>query len=135
MTMDKVQHFEIPTDDIDRARTFYETSFGWKTAKWPMPDGSAYIGLYTGPMDEKNMPKEPGFINGGMFKRGGKFPVTGPTIAVVVDDIDTALEKVKAAGGSIKMEKMEMSGMGWYAYVDDPEGNTIGVWQEIKKEE
>ena len=77
--------------------------------------------------------KEPGFINGGMFERGKSLPVTGPTIAVVTENIDTALDKVKAAGGTIVMEKKEMMGMGFYAYVKDTEGNTIGVWQDIKK--
>jgi len=131
--MDKVQHFEIPVDNISRAKKFYEQSFGWGTKDWPMPDGTNYVGLYTGPVDEKNMWKEPGFINGGMFERGKSLPVTGPTIAVVTENIDTALDKVKAAGGTIVMEKKEMMGMGFYAYVKDTEGNTIGVWQDIKK--
>ncbi len=100
-----------------------------------MPDGSQYIGLHTGPVDEKNMWKEPGFINGGMIKRGGAFPVTTPTIAVVVQDIDVALERITAAGGEIVMEKKEIGGMGYYAYIKDTEGNIIGVWQDIKKAE
>ncbi|HSE56792.1 MAG TPA: VOC family protein [Candidatus Paceibacterota bacterium] len=132
--MDKVQHFEIPSDDVARSRAFYETAFGWQTKEWPMPDGSTYIGLYTGPVDEKNMWKEPGFINGGMFKRGESFPVTNQTIAIVVQDIDASLAKVTAAGGSVLMEKKEIGGMGYYAYIQDTEGNTIGVWQDIKKE-
>ena len=132
--MDKVQHFEIPADDLARARTFYEASFGWKTTPFPMPDGSEYIGLITGPVDEKNMRKEPGFINGGMYKRGGSFPATGPTIAAIVEDLDASLEKIKTAGGSFVMEKKEIAGMGWYAYVKDTEGNVVGVWQEIKKQ-
>jgi uncharacterized protein len=131
--MDKVQHFEIPADDIARARTFYESSFGWNTKEWPMPDGSNYIGLYTGPVDEQNMWKEPGFINGGMVQRGGQFPVMSPTIAVVVADLDATLEKIKAAGGTVVMNKIELAGTGWYAYIKDTEGNVIGVWQEAKK--
>lgn len=78
--MDKVQHFEIPADDIARAREFYEGVFGWKTMEFPMP-GLLYVGLNTGPGDEKNMWKEPGFINGGMFQRGPQLPLQGPTIA------------------------------------------------------
>jgi uncharacterized protein len=131
--MDKVQHFEIPADDLARARKFYEETFGWKTSDWPMPDGSNYVGLHTGPMDEQNKMKEPGFINGGMVKRGGAFPVTVPTVAVVVQDIDEAIRKVKAAGGSVVMEKVELGGMGLYAYIKDTEGNVIGVWQEVQK--
>lgn len=130
--MDKVQHFEIPADDLKRARAFYEKSFGWKTMDFPMPSGE-YVGLHTGPVDKKNMWKEKGFINGGMFKRGGEFPITAPTVAVIVADIDESLKKVKTSGGKIVMEKKEMMGMGFYAYIQDTENNIIGVWQDIKQ--
>ncbi len=129
--MDNVQHFEIPADDIKRARTFYETSFGWSTTDWPMPTG-LYVGLHTGPVDAKNMWKEPGFINGGLFERAPQFPVTGPTIAVTVENLDATLEKVKAAGGTVVMEKTPIADMGFYAYIKDTEGNVIGVWQDLK---
>lgn len=129
--MNKVQHFEIPADDIGRARKFYEGIFGWKTSEFPMESG-LYVGLHTGPTDEKNMVQEPGFINGGMFERQAQFPVTGPTIAVTVDDLDATLEKVKAAGGTVLMEKKKIMGMGFYAYIKDTEDNVIGVWQNIK---
>ncbi len=131
--MDKVQHFEIPADDITRARKFYEAAFGWNTAEWPMPSGEPYIGLHTGPVDEKNMWKESGFINGGMFKRSPALPVTGPTIAVTVADIHASLEKIKTEGGEVLGEVQNIGGMGLYAYVKDTEGNVIGVWQELKK--
>ena len=131
--MDKVQHFEIPADDLARARKFYEASFDWKTMDFPMPNGMQYIGLHTGPVDAKGVPQEPCFINGGMFKRGGPFVINAPTVAVVVADLDASLAKIKAAGGSIVMPKMDVAGMGWYAYVKDTEGNTIGIWQDVKK--
>ena len=130
--MDKVQHFEIPVDDIERARKFYEASFDWKTSEFPMPSGR-YIGLHTGPVDEKNMWKEPGFINGGMFERGAKFPVTGPTVAMTVADIEATLQKVLAAGGVVVMPPQKIAEMGIYAYVKDTEGNVVGVWQNLKE--
>lgn len=129
--MDKVQHFEIPVDDIARARKFYEGVFGWGTMEFPMP-GMQYVGLHTGPVDEKQMPKEAGYINGGMFQRSPEFPLEGPTIAMTVEDIDMALGKVKAAGGTVVMEKMQCADMGLYAYIKDTEGNIIGIWQNLK---
>lgn len=133
--MDKVQHFEIPADDTQRARRFYETCFGWKTAEWPMGGGEPYIGIHTGPMNDKCLWEEPGFINGGMFRRTNEVPVKGPTVAVVVADIDASLEKIKAAGGSVVMEKIPVSDCGLYAYIRDTEGNVIGVWQDLKKQD
>ena len=131
--MSRVQHFEIPADDIARATKFYTETLGWKIVSFPMPDGSEYNAIVTGPMGADNKWTEPGFINGGMVKRGGPFPITGPTIAAVVMDIDASLEKIKSAGGAVLAEKVEIGGMGWYAYIKDTEGNTIGIWQDIKK--
>ncbi len=127
--MDKVQHFEIPADDVARARKFYEDIFGWQTKEFPMP-GMTYVGLHTGPVDEKNMWKEPGFINGGLLERG---MLKHPTIAATVEDIDATLAKIESQGGLIVKEKYQVGEMGWYAYVEDTEGNVIGVWQEMKK--
>lgn len=129
--MDKVQHFEIPADDLARARRFYEEVFGWGTMEFSIP-GMTYVGLHTGPVDEKNMWKEPGFINGGMFQRNPQFPLRGPTVAVTVEDIQAALTKVKAAGGTVMMDVMRIADMGLYAYVQDTEGNIIGVWQNLQ---
>lgn len=132
--MDKVQHFEVPVDDIARAKKFYAGVFGWGVMDFPMP-GMQYVGLHTGPVDEKNMWKEPGFINGGMFERNPKFPLKGPTIAITVDDIDASIKKVKAAGGEVMMEKMQIADMGLYAYIKDTEGNVIGIWQNLTSDQ
>lgn len=131
--MDKVQHFEIPADDLARARAFYEKVFGWHTAEWPMPGGGVYVGLHTGPTDEQNMLKESGFINGGMFKRGESFAASGVVITPVVENLEASLEKVKSAGGTVIAEPTTIPEMGSYAYIKDTEGNVIGLWQPIKK--
>ncbi len=129
--MDKVQHFEIPADDMGRAKKFYGNVFGWKTEDYPMP-GMEYAAVYTCEVDEKTrMPKEVGVVNGGMVKRGGAMPLKNPTVAVVVDDLDATIKKIKAEGGSVVMEKMPIGNMGLYAYVKDTEGNLIGVWQNL----
>lgn len=131
--MDRVQHFEIPADETQRARRFYEGCFGWKTTEWPMPGGEPYIGIHTGPVNDQCMCEEPGYINGGMFRRTSQMPVKGPTIAVVVANIDSSLAQIKAAGGSVVMEKTPVGDVGLYAYIRDTEGNVIGVWQDLKK--
>jgi catechol 2,3-dioxygenase-like lactoylglutathione lyase family enzyme len=33
--MPTIVHFEIPADDIERAKKFYNDLFGWKIEKWP----------------------------------------------------------------------------------------------------
>ena len=38
--MGKVVHFEIPTDDLGRAKAFYSSVFDWKLATMPMGGGT-----------------------------------------------------------------------------------------------
>jgi uncharacterized protein len=121
--MDKVVHFDIPVDDVARAKKFYSI-FGWKLLDFPEMD---YVGVITSPVDEKHMPKEPGSINGGMMKRTSE--VKGPTVAIHVKSVDESVKKVLAAGGKIVKPKTQIGEMGYYAYIADTEGNTIGLWE------
>lgn len=36
--MDKVVHFEIPTDDLDRAKKFYSSIFSWELQDFSLPE-------------------------------------------------------------------------------------------------
>ncbi len=131
--MDKVVHFEIPFDDPDRAKKFYNTVFGWEIQDFNLPGGIIYTGLRTVPVDEKTyMPKEPGAINGGMMKRSKDVPA--PVITINVSSIDGYLKKIEAAGGKRVMPKQEVPDMGFYSYFIDPEGNVIGLWETMKKD-
>ena len=126
--MNKVVHFEIPADDLERSKKFYAETFGWKMQDYPE---MSYVIATTAETDETtHMLKEPGAINGGMMKKG---MVTAPSFAIEVDDVDAALEKVKAGGGSVLKEKMAVGDMGFMAYFKDTEGNILSVWQNAKK--
>lgn len=120
----RVVHFEIPYDDRDRAKSFYQDAFGWQLMDWG--DAGEYTIVSTGPGGEEG-PTEPGYIGGGMGKRDEGF--THPTVVVDVEDIDTALEKVEKLGGTTVAGRMAVGEMGWAAYFKDSEGNVIGLWQ------
>lgn len=127
--MNKVVHFEIPADDLERAKKFYAV-FGWIMEEWPMENGDVYTGIRTVDVDEQTrIPKEPGAINGGLVKRS---PLNQtPQVTINVPDMNKYLKKVEAAGGKILMPKREIEGAGYYAYVSDTEGNLLGLWQDI----
>ena len=130
--MDPIVHFELPAVDLERARKFYGSIFGWNLQDWPMPDGSTYIGVPTTPIDEKTrLPLKPGAINGGILKKNDH--VKAPVFAINVSSIDEKVEAVKKAGGKVVMSKVDMMGMGFYAYVEDTEGNVVGLWEDVKK--
>ena len=68
--MDKVVHFEIPTDDLSRASEFYRSIFGWDLQDMS-GQGMDYTIVMTVPVDDQQRPTQPGAINGGMMKRSG----------------------------------------------------------------
>jgi predicted enzyme related to lactoylglutathione lyase len=122
--MDKVVHFEIPADNVQRATKFYKENFDWKIT--PVPQLN-YTTLGTVEVDQNNMPKEAGAINGGMMERN--FGIKGPVLTINVDNIDTSIEKIQKTGGKIIQGKMEVPTVGFIAYFQDTEGNILGLIQ------
>jgi uncharacterized protein len=127
--MNKVVHFEVPYDDKEKCQGFYEKVFGWQFQNIPEMN---YTIAHTVEVDEKQMPKESGAINGGMFKRAED--LKAPVITIKVDDINETLEKIEETGGEIVREKSDVGDMGYIAYLKDTEGNVVGLWQDAKKE-
>ena len=79
----RVVHFELPADNVERAKSFYKQAFGWDISQYP---GMEYQGVVTTATDDKTrMPKEVGAINGGMTKRNNE--VKNTVITIDVPDI------------------------------------------------
>jgi len=122
--MDKVVHFEIPFDDKKRAMKFYAEAFDLVLTD--MAEMS-YVMAETVAVNEKQRPREPGAINGGLFQRPKEAP--HPVIYVGVSSVDQALKKAQAAGGKVVTPKTAIPGMGAYARVTDTEGNVLGLFE------
>jgi predicted enzyme related to lactoylglutathione lyase len=120
----KVAHFEIPADDMERAKKFYTDAFGWKMD--PVPN-MEYTLVRTTEVDEKGVPKELAAINGGMMKR--QAPIEHPVITIIVEDMDASLKTIKKLGGKVAQKKMPVPGMGFSAYFVDSEGNLMGLFE------
>lgn len=124
--MRSVVHFEIPADDVARAKEFYRSVFDWQVQDMPEMD---YTIVRTTEVDENQMPTTAGAINGGLMRRNQDTPA--PVLTIDVESIDQALKHVEAAGGRVVRERTEIPGMGAYAYFTDPEGNTLGLWENV----
>jgi uncharacterized protein len=126
----EVGHFEIPADNPARARKFYSATFGWKMNEMP---GMDYTMVSTGPVDDKGMPKEPGFVGGGIGKREGM--LAHPVVTIMVDEIAEAEKTIEKNGGKILQKKKPIGdgSMGWTGYFKDSEGNTVGLYQWPKE--
>ncbi len=123
--MSRVVHFEIHAENPERCLEFYQSMFGWVFTKWAGP--MEYWMIVTG------TDLEPG-INGGLIKRRGPSPTVGQAVnayvcTVDVTDLDGALAKAQSMGATVSVPKMAIPGVGWLAYLTDPEGNIIGLMQ------
>jgi predicted enzyme related to lactoylglutathione lyase len=108
--MSSIVHFQIPADDIQRARTFYSQLFGWKIEK---VQGMEYYGIDTFG------------LMGGMMKR--MQPDRQIISYIGVPSIDESTVKVEKLGGKVIEPKTAISGMGYYAVCMDTENNVFGL--------
>lgn len=113
--MPSIIHFEIPADDIDRAKRFYSELFGWEIKKVPSMD---YWFISAG----ENA------VGGGLLKRTSP----GQTITnyIGAPSVDELSRMVESLGGKVKVPKQAVPGMGYFAVCLDTEGNTFGIWEE-----
>ena len=118
----RVVHFDVYADDVERAIAFYQTVFGWSIEK---VEGMEYWLIKTGVGG-------PG-IDGGLSKREsptqGTVPQYGFTCTVDVEDVQAAFAAAVAAGGSEVHQPGPVPGVGYIAYVRDTEGNHLGLMQ------
>ena len=138
--MNRIVHFEIHADDVERAAKFYTEALGWDIQKWQSPNaqkeggGMEYWMVMTAPKGSKEMG-----ISGGLLKRPQKLAegMCGSNAFVctaLVENYDETVKKILAAGGKEAMPKFKIEGgewSAWQGYFIDTEGNTFGVHQVI----
>jgi len=113
--------FEIPADDIERARKCYGKLFGWKMNL--LPHMADYWHIDTGGTDASP--------DGGLMKRMH----TTHTITnyVNVPSVTRFMVQVEKLGGSICKPKTAVPGMGYLAICQDTENNTFALWEMNSK--
>lgn len=117
-----IGHFEIPADDVERAKKFYSDLFEWKIEKWDDPKvGMDYLLINT--TDSKGNKG----LGGGIIKR--RHPQHSVTDYVEVDSIDKYSAKVTALGGKIVFPKTAIPTIGYFAVFLDTENNHFGMFE------
>jgi predicted enzyme related to lactoylglutathione lyase len=123
-----IQHalnwFEIPAADLARAQRFYETVLARPMRRETM--GAEQMAIFaTVPAEGEDVVS--GCINVG---QEGVAPSRSGT-RVYLDaspSIDAALARVAAAGGRVHTPKTALPpGMGFFAHLEDSEGNIVGL--------
>lgn len=126
--MSRITHFEIHASQPQALIDYYTALLGWTFSKYGSAD---YWLIETGPSDE------PG-INGGLMPRRGDPPLPMQAVNAFVctaqiASLDETLSKNAALGGSVALPKMPIPGLGWLAYIKDPDGNIMGLMQPDEK--
>ena len=124
LKLDKVEHFEIPADDHDRALRFYVDVFGWQLN--PIP-GVSYTRLLTKRVSENDLKPRPFEVNGAVVARDKER--MSPVITISVTDMDATLARIQERGGKVVKGKTPFGSRGFTAYFQDTEGNVLGLWQ------
>jgi predicted enzyme related to lactoylglutathione lyase len=114
--------FDVPADDIQRARSFYNKLFGWKITSFPGTKHD-YWHIDTGGADASP--------DGGIMPR--QHPEHTITNYVMVDSVDKAAAKVQKLGGEICLEKTPVQQMGYFIICKDTEGNAFALWERNEK--
>jgi len=129
--MNPIVHFEMPAEDRKRMSDFYTKVFGWQTQQLG-PEMGEYIVVTTTESDNSGRPKTPGSINGGFYQKTND-PITHhPSVVIGVGDINESIQKIKAGGGKILGEPMDISGIGSYVSFIDTEGNRVSILQPLE---
>jgi predicted enzyme related to lactoylglutathione lyase len=113
--MAKVEHFEIPVDDIARAQAFYRSVLDFDYEPW-----GEEMGMLKQPQDAG--------INGDLHLRGA---TPHPTVVFTVDRIEDTVALAVAAGGQQIGEIQPLSENSRWVYIKDSEGNLVGLYDEI----
>ena len=118
----KLSHFAIHIDEIDRAKIFYESVFEWGFSSYGPSDF----------LQIKSDQSEDGELIGAIQAR--KYspisePIKGFECTIAVEDVDDIISRVKANKGTIVLDKTAIPYVGWIAKFLDTEGNLVCAMQ------
>jgi predicted enzyme related to lactoylglutathione lyase len=115
--MSMIIHFEIPADNLNRARSFYNKLFGWEI--YEAPGRKNYL-LITSDGQKR--------VSSSLIKRFNPRQTT--IIYFDVPSVEEYSAKIQELGGKIVVPKKPIPGVGYFAICHDTENNSFGIWQE-----
>jgi predicted enzyme related to lactoylglutathione lyase len=113
--------FELMTNDVEGAKTFYKSLFGWEYETTPCSEytvvkqnGEAVAGIMQLPEELAGMPPSWG-------------------IYITVDDVDKTVEEISAQGGKVLRPASDIPDVGRFCVLQDPRGAVLMAMSYIKK--
>jgi predicted enzyme related to lactoylglutathione lyase len=108
----KIDYVEFNVSDIERARKFYGSAFGWSFKDY----GPNYCEF------------NDGRLTGG-FALGETESAGGPLVVLFADDLEQTQRRVEDAGGKVVKPIFSFPG-GRRFHFADPEGYQLAVWSD-----
>jgi len=109
-------HVELNTDDVKKAKKFYQSVFAWKLTD--LPDMGGYTMIDVG-----------GGVGGGMQKKMMPEAPTAWLPYVQVDSVKATMAKAVKLGAKVALEYQEIGDMGAIGIFIDPAGAGVGLWE------
>ncbi|MGI8776188.1 MAG: VOC family protein [Acidimicrobiales bacterium] len=109
---------DLMTSDTERSRTFYCDLFGW-TAEEPAEEFGGYF----------SFTKDGVRVAGCMAARPGSDMPDVWSVYLATDDAAKTTAAAVAGGGSVIVDAMAVGDIGTMAFVADPAGAAVGIWQ------
>ena len=119
-------HFEIYAGDVDAAKAFYGGLFGWRFSAMPGMEEMEYFLVNGAGVGESHA------LTAGLTKRPDKAhaagsAVRGGTMTFEVADCNERYAWALANGGAEALPPTDFPGIGRCAYVEDGQGNIVGM--------
>jgi uncharacterized protein len=107
---------DVASPDIEASKAFYTALFGWEAQTAEAPEAGGYT------MFSKN-----GRSVAGLGPSGDRQPSWMTYVST--DDLDATTERVRAAGGTVMVEPMQVMTAGRMAVYQDPTGAAFSAWE------
>jgi uncharacterized protein len=114
----KMTHFAIHTDNLERAKNFYEQVFDWGFASYGPTDF----------LQIKTDKTENGELIGALQSRRYspvKENIIGLECTIAVGNVDEIIKRVQTNNGRVLMPKTAIPYVGWITKFLDTEGNLV----------
>ena len=117
-----IAQFAIHAADCQRAKTFYESVFGWTFEPW-------------GPPNFWRITTSSGGIHGALQER--REPVTGTGMVgfectISVEDVGAIAKEIESHGGKVRTQPFVIETVGTLIMFEDTEGNVVGAMQYLE---
>lgn len=114
---------ELLTDNVDAARSFYRTLFGWSSIERMVPGLGAYTLFRAGEQD----------VAGVLPMPPDSESISGWLTYLSAADLDERCSKAEALGATVRIKPQNLSGVGRIAVLSDPNGATFAMLNRLEQ--